>query len=974
MLRFPVLPAVLLLCVGLVSDAFGQFASPEKRDWSADWIWRSGEPYGNAWMSFRKTFDLSDKPAEAIANIAVDSKYWLWVNGQMVVRDGGLKRGPTPSDTYYDVVDLADYLEAGTNTVAVLVWYWGRSAFSHVDSGKGGLLFEANIDGMLLKSDGSWKARRHPAFGWTDAPVPNHRLSEYNVEFDARNGMPGWMNPNFDAGSWPAAVVQGRPPGGPWHRLYDRLIPQLRDSGLQPYEDAPALPYESTGDTLVVKLPYAAQVTPYFRIEAPEGMTIDMRTDQYYTLSIDRVTKIYSVRSEYITRSGEQEFETPAWMSGEAVRYHFPAGVRVLDVKYRETSYDADFEGWFTSSDDFLDRLWIKARRTIALSMRGYLMETPDRERKQGTGDATVALLSALYSFDRRIDPLLEKYWSELEAWRRADGVFLSGVPGDWGLELAQPNLYSFGDLGIWNYYLITGDAETIRALYPAIRSYLLLWKMQPNGLVAHRESDWNWYDWGVNIDEPLIENAWYYLALSGAVKMARLAGQVDDLPVWKARMDQIKEAYNRVLWTGDRYHTEGQYGEPDDRGNALAVLAGFPTDEMRGPLIHLLRTQMHSSPYMENFAEAALFRLGDADAAIARMKQQYCQMVEGETSTLWEFWDPTIGSKAHQFGTGTVRLLSGFVAGIQPTEGGFRRMRIVPMMGSLRTVDAGVPTKFGMVTVRVEVADHPAERSPALRMRVRIPEGTVATVGVPLVPGVLSRIEVGDRIVWQNDSGVPSVSGVNPLDMTLTHVNFEVQPGEWEFWEYLKPPPAQFDDVNVLGTGENGAVIRWKASEELSGTNYVVEERLNEDFESIGTIAGAGSSDGPRDYEQKINEVMPGVHSYRVMARTDDDCYVYSDVVSYEVPMKTGLSASHVYPNPMTDRGQFLLVADEAQRVRVEILNSVGQRVAALLDQYLVPGEQYRLTIDASRLPAGAYAVVATGKRHVSRRFVVVH
>lgn len=968
------LSGALLFASGLVSDATGQFSRLEKSDWKADWIWRAGEPYGNAWIAFRKTFDLGSQPAQAVANIAVDSKYWLWVNGVMVVRDGGLKRGPTPHDTYYDAVDLAQYLKAGSNTIAVLVWYWGRSAFSHVDSGKGGLLFEANIDGTLIKSDNSWKARRHPAFGWTDAPVPNYRLPEYNVEYDARNGMSGWMNPAFDAGSWQPAAIQAVPPGGPWHRLFERPIPQWRDSGLQAYEDAPAFPFVSTGDTLVVSLPYAAQVTPYFRIEAPEGLTIDMRTDQYSTLSIDGVTKIYSVRTVYMTGSGEQEFETPSWMSGEAVRYYFPAGVRVLDLKYRETGYDADFEGWFKSSDDFLDRLWIKARRTTALSMRGYLMETADRERKQGTGDATLALLSALYSFDRRIDPMARKYWSELEAWRRSDGVFLSGVPGNWGIELSQPNLYSFGDLGVWNYYLYTGDVETIRALYPAVRDYLLLWKMEPSGLVKHRETDWNWYDWGVNIDEPLIENAWYYLALRGAVKMARLTGNLSDLTEWHARMDKLKEAYNRILWAGNRYHTEGQFGEPDDRGNALAVLADFPTTVMRGQLNLLLRSQMHASPYMENFVEAALFHLGDADAAIARMKQRYCEMVESETTTLWEFWDGRIASKSHQFGTGTLRLLSGYVAGVQPTEGGFRSMRIVPMMGSLDWVDAGVPTKLGLVTVRVEVAARPGEGDPALRMRVQIPEGTTATVGVPLVPGVLSHIQVGDRTVWRDDSGMTGVNGVKPLEKNLTHVNFEVQPGEWEFWEYLKPPPARFDEVTVTGRQERGAVIQWKASEELSGTNYVVEERLNREFQSIATVDGVGDYDQTQDYRHEVDELTPGVHSYRVMAKTDDDCYVYSDVVQYEVPAKKSVSASSVYPNPMNSHGVFLLGVSDAQRVRVVVLNSVGQRVALLMDQYLVPDEQYRLNIDAANLPSGAYAVVATGKWQVARRFVVVH
>jgi len=966
--------AVMVASVVLFTDVHAQFGRLEKNNWQAQWIWRPGDQFGNAWVAYRKTFDLAEKPAEAIASIAVDSKYWLWINGQMVVREGGLKRGPTPSDTYYDAVDIAEHLEPGPNTIAVLVWYWGRSGYSHLDSGKGGLLFEANIDGTLVKSDPSWLSQRHPSFGNTGAPVPNGRLPEHNIAFDARNGMSGWMNPGFNAGSWRPSDVQAYPPGGPWNRLFERPIPQWRDSGLQPYLNQPSFPFDAIGDTLLLKVPYHAHVTPYFRVEAPEGLVIDMRTDHYTTTSIDGVTKIYSVRTEYTTREGEQEFETPAWMSGDAVLYHFPPGVRVLDLQYRETSYDADFAGWFTSSDDLLNRLWIKARRTVAASMRDYFMETPDRERKQATGDGTIAILSALHSYDDRVHPLIRKFWSEFEAWRTPNGVFLSGVPGDWEIELSQQNLFAFGDLGLWNYYLHTGDIETIRSLYPAIREYLLLWDMQPNGLVAHRSTGWNWYDWGVNIDEPLIENAWYYIALRGAVKMASLTGSTADIPVWSARMETLKEAYNRELWDTNRYHTEGQFGRPDDRGNALAVLADFPTSLYRGHLNRLFRSEMHASPYMENFVAAALFHLGDADLAIARMKERYCDMIESESSTLWEFWDPNVASKSHQFGSGTLRTLSQYVAGIQPTEAGFKQMRIAPMIGALDRVDAGVPTQFGIASVRVETVDRPPEGEPVLTMGVSIPQGTSAIVGVPLRPGVLSRIEVADRTVWRDQNGVVAVDGVNPIEMTLTHVYFLVESGDWEFKEYLRPAPALFEAVKVLPVRDRSAVLSWKASDELSGIEYVIEERLNEAFESIATLPGLGTSEEARDYEHEIDEVTPGTHTYRVMATTNDGCYVYSDVVTYEVPNEHDLSISQVYPNPMNHSGRIVIGVEEAQRVRVEIVNSIGQRVALVTDQYMIPEEQYRLDIDAARLPSGAYAVVATGQSQATTRFVVVH
>jgi alpha-L-rhamnosidase len=89
--------------------------------WSAKWITVNGSQNAtNSWIAFHKTFDVVEVPKNALAKIAVDSKYWLWINGEMVVFEGQLKRGPTPDDTYYDEIDIAPYLVSGENSLAVL--------------------------------------------------------------------------------------------------------------------------------------------------------------------------------------------------------------------------------------------------------------------------------------------------------------------------------------------------------------------------------------------------------------------------------------------------------------------------------------------------------------------------------------------------------------------------------------------------------------------------------------------------------------------------------------------------------------------------------------------------------------------------------------------------------------------------------------------------------------------------------------
>ena len=98
--------SALIVCLSLLlaGTAYAQ---------SAKWI-SANHPDADkigSWIEFRKELVLKEKPAKAEARISADSKYWLWINGELAVFEGNLKRGPNPTDSYYDIVDLAPYLK-----------------------------------------------------------------------------------------------------------------------------------------------------------------------------------------------------------------------------------------------------------------------------------------------------------------------------------------------------------------------------------------------------------------------------------------------------------------------------------------------------------------------------------------------------------------------------------------------------------------------------------------------------------------------------------------------------------------------------------------------------------------------------------------------------------------------------------------------------------------------------------------------
>ena len=67
-------------------------------DFTAEWIVPSALPdpmIPNLWLACRKTFSLETVPTKGRCRVAADSKFWLYVNGELAVFEGGLKRGPT---------------------------------------------------------------------------------------------------------------------------------------------------------------------------------------------------------------------------------------------------------------------------------------------------------------------------------------------------------------------------------------------------------------------------------------------------------------------------------------------------------------------------------------------------------------------------------------------------------------------------------------------------------------------------------------------------------------------------------------------------------------------------------------------------------------------------------------------------------------------------------------------------------------
>lgn len=306
------------------------------------------------------------------------------------------------------------------------------------------------------------------------------------------------------------------------------------------------------------------------------------------------------------------------------------------------------------------------------------------------------------YALDEKAHRLTRKGICELMDWQRADSTIFAPVPaGNYKDELPMQMLASVGYYGFWTYYMGTGDKELVEYVFPKVKKYIHVWKTFPDGLVIPRKGGWTWGDWGDNKDMELLFSLWYSIALDGYAHMARLVDEPAEARWADETNDRLRKVFHQKYWTGAYYKSPDYEGQPDDRAQALAVVAGVLPKELYPTIRPFFRQQYHASPYMEKYVLQALCEMGYYQDAMDRMRLRYEAMVDSPLTTLWEGWGIGKegfggGSYNHAWSGGPLTILSSYMAGVKVVEPGFKVFSICPNLGNLSHVKVTVPLAGG--------------------------------------------------------------------------------------------------------------------------------------------------------------------------------------------------------------------------------------------------------------------------------------
>ncbi len=200
--------------------------------------------------------------------------------------------------------------------------------------------------------------------------------------------------------------------------------------------------------------------------------------------------------------------------------------------------------GEIATSNPTINKIWYAANNSYLSNLFGYPTDCPQREKNGWTGDAHIAIETALYNFDGIT--VYEKWLADHRDEQQPNGVLPAIIPtSGWGYHWANgPDWTSTIAIIPWNIYLFYGDTRLLEECYDNIKRYVgYIESISPSGLTT-----WGLGDWvPVKSKSPveLTSSVYYFVDATILSKAAKLFGKEDDFKYYSSLADKIRNAVN---------------------------------------------------------------------------------------------------------------------------------------------------------------------------------------------------------------------------------------------------------------------------------------------------------------------------------------------------------------------------------------------------------------------------------------------
>jgi alpha-L-rhamnosidase len=723
-----------------------------------------GGPEAVAAVLLRKEFSLPGRVRSARLSTTAHGIYECRINGQ-VVGDEVLAPGWNAYRQRLAVstFDVTDLLRDGANAIGATVaegWYRGRIGFQGNSANYGTRLgFWASLrvelasgDVFFLGTDTTW---RTGSGGTVAAGIYDGETVDLRLE------PSGWSEAGFDDSGWSPVIEMERDPT----TLIEQPALPIRKTRRLPVIDRTQ---SASGGTI---LDFGQNLVGWLRVpvDGPEGATVTVRHAELLDADGELFTRALrdAKATDSFTLDGRGATTLEPRFTFHGFRYAEITGSAQVDVDNVEAVVvhsDLESIGEFECSDPLLNKLQSNIEWSWRGNSVGVPTDCPQRAERLGwTGDAQVFGPTACFLTDAK--DFFASWLADLAADQRADGAVPHVIPNVLSQEMA--GAAAWGDVAVvlpWTVYEAYGDASMLEQQYPSMKAWVdyqvaragddLLW-----------QGDFQFGDWldptappdrpgRAKTDRHFVATAEFARSVSLLARTAEVVGKEKDAEWYGQLALDVKAAFGGAYLDDNGLPTSDtqtacamviEYGLTPDAAARQRV--GDRLAELVREAGNRLATGFVGTPVLL----PALTSTGHIDVAYDVLMQRDCPgwlypVLNGAT-TIWERWDaiqpdgsinPGDMLSFNHYAYGAVGAwLYRTVAGLVPSEPGYRRIRFAPQPGGgLTSALARLRTPLGMAESSWRL-----DEKGGFSLTVEVPPGASGTV---VLPSGADPIEVG--------------------------------------------------------------------------------------------------------------------------------------------------------------------------------------------------------------------------------------
>ncbi len=476
-----------------------------------------------------------------------------------------------------------------------------------------------------------------------------------------------------------------------------------------------------------------------------------------------------------------------------------PQSLHKKDIKQLALYYYFDDSASaFNSSSDSLNRVWELCKYTLKATPFLGLYADGNRERMPYEADAYIQQLGH-YCVDREYS--IARYTLQ----------FLLNNPS-WPTEWHMHTVFmAYAD------YMQTANTELIRKYYDKLKAKTLLALEREDGLISTRtglltddvlqslhfagKSMHDIVDWPagtpqgkkqasnhgptpqgerdgyVFTDYNTVVNAFHYRSLVLMSRMAQAVGKNEDAQILSEKAEKVKKSINRLMFDKTKgVYTDGIGAQHASlHANMFPLAFGIVPEQNIKTVVQFIKSRgMACSVYGAQYLLEGLYRAGESEYALKLMtsgsKRSWMNMINVGSSMTTEAWDEYYKPNLtwnHAWGTAPANIIARKLAGIEPLEPSFKKIRIKPQPDGLKKVSIRMPTIRGTVLLKW------MKQNGRFTMQVTIPANSTAQILLPAASAESIR---------EGGKNIGEVKDIKFIGNKEKYFIYEIPAGSFEF------------------------------------------------------------------------------------------------------------------------------------------------------------------------------------------------